>query len=161
MIDLSGKKYLKYVHTWESGISTSDISGTAALILLAVLNFAATLAGLVGELTGEPFVIDEVEAQTAGSPDRQVMEGGLDIDSFMERNRPYLNTVAGYVDIAMMIEIHALDLYLRMANESRDSQTQKVLRRIADEEKAHLTMLGRYLDERSRSSLDRPLQGGD
>jgi len=47
----------------------------------------------------------------------------------------------------MMIETQALDLYLRMAAASSNEETQKVLYRIGEEEKIHLGMLGRLLDE--------------
>ena len=78
----------------------------------------------------------------------RLMEGGIDMNAFMEQNQPFLNDVSGYLDLAMMIETQALDLYLRMAADSRNEQTRKILHRIGNEEKAHLALLGKYLDER-------------
>jgi len=75
-----------------------------------------------------------------------LMEGGIDFDEFMKQNEPFLNDVSGYLDLAMMIETQALDLYLRMADESTNERAKQVLFRIGNEEKAHLAMLGRYLD---------------
>lgn len=83
--------------------------------------------------------------------DQDLMEGGLELSEFMRRNERYLETVAGYLDIAMMIETQALDLYLRMANESTNPVTRKVLFHIGDEEKAHLAMLGQFLERQSGS----------
>jgi sulfur-carrier protein adenylyltransferase/sulfurtransferase len=78
----------------------------------------------------------------------RLMEGGMDMNAFMEQNQPFLNDVSGYLDLAMMIETQALDLYLRMAAECRNEMTRKILNRIGNEEKAHLALLGKYLDER-------------
>lgn len=75
-----------------------------------------------------------------------LMEGGIDIDDFMAQNRPFLNDVPGYLDVAMMIETQALDLYLRMAADSRNEESRNILLRIANEEKSHLRLLGDYLD---------------
>jgi rubrerythrin len=52
------------------------------------------------------------------------------------------------LDVAMMLETQALDLYLRFAEKSTDEQTQNVLFSIADEEKAHLSSLGDLMDKK-------------
>jgi sulfur-carrier protein adenylyltransferase/sulfurtransferase len=78
----------------------------------------------------------------------RLMEGGLDMDAFMKQNQPFANDVSGYLDLAMMIETQALDLYLRMAAESRNELARKILYRIGNEEKAHLELLGKYLNDR-------------
>jgi sulfur-carrier protein adenylyltransferase/sulfurtransferase len=78
----------------------------------------------------------------------RLMEGGVDIDAFMKQNQPFLNDVPGYLDLAMMIETQALDLYLRMAADSRNEKARKILLRIGNEEKAHLALLGKYLNEK-------------
>lgn len=86
-----------------------------------------------------------------------LMEGGIDVSTFMEENEPYLRTLGGYLEIAMMIETQALDLYLRMAGESKNEITRKVLLRIGDEEKAHLGMLGRYMDAKGKDVFGSPV----
>jgi len=90
---------------------------------------------------------DQISEFSDGFQSR-LMEGGIDMNAFMEQNQPFLNDVSGYLDLAMMIETQALDLYLRMAAESRNEQTRKILHRIGNEEKAHLDLLGKYLNER-------------
>jgi sulfur-carrier protein adenylyltransferase/sulfurtransferase len=79
-----------------------------------------------------------------------LMEGGINLAEFMSQNERYLETVSGYLEIAMMVETQALDLYLRMAGESTNPITKEVLLRIGDEEKAHLAMLGRYLERQAQ-----------
>lgn len=88
--------------------------------------------------------------------DAALIEGGIDMDEFMKENEPFLQTTAGYLDLAMMIETQALDLYLRMAAESKNESTRQVLLRIGDEEKAHLALLGRLLEGKIKAS---PIHG--
>jgi rhodanese-related sulfurtransferase len=76
-----------------------------------------------------------------------VMEGGVDIKEFLAKNDSFLQTLTGVIDVAMMVETQALDLYLRMAAESSNLVTKEVLFEIAQEEKAHLRALGRVLEE--------------
>jgi len=73
------------------------------------------------------------------------MEGGFDTENFLKENERYLDSVTGYLELAMMIETHALDLYLRMADVIANEQAREVLLRIADEEKGHLAALGRLM----------------
>jgi len=90
-----------------------------------------------------------VVAEQVKSAALAIMEGGIDAEEFLSRNEPFLRTVPGVIDVAMMIETQALDLYLRMAQESRRSETREVLFQIAEEEKAHLAALGRLLESRA------------
>jgi rhodanese-related sulfurtransferase/rubrerythrin len=91
-----------------------------------------------------------VAVERLKSPERAIMEGGIDTEEFLSRNEPFLRTVPGVIDVAMMIETQALDLYLRMAQESRRPETREVLFQIAEEEKAHLAALGRLLESRAQ-----------
>jgi len=85
--------------------------------------------------------------QQAEASDVPIMEGGVDGEEFLSRNEPFLRTISGVIDVAMMIETQALDLYLRMAHQSQRPETRDVLFQIAEEEKAHLAALGRLLEE--------------
>ena len=71
-----------------------------------------------------------------------VLEGGFGLDDFMKENESSFGSRQGILDLAMMLETQALDLYLRFAEKSSDRRTQSVLFSIADEEKAHLGLLG-------------------
>jgi rhodanese-related sulfurtransferase/rubrerythrin len=97
--------------------------------------------------------VDAVMASLSAT-DQGLMEGGIDLAEFMHQNERYLKTVSGYLEIAMMVETQALDLYLRMASECTNPITRTVLFRIGDEEKTHLSMLGEYLERRSQSPSD-------
>ena len=77
----------------------------------------------------------------------EFMEGGFDPDKFLEQSMPALKTLGGILDFAMMLEAQAMDLYMRYAEKSEDSEVKKVLFKMADEEKAHLKSLGDLLDK--------------
>lgn len=80
--------------------------------------------------------------------DNMVLEGGFDMVEFMEQNEPLLKTVPNVLDLAMMLETQALDLYLRFAAKTTNTETKDVLFKIAQEEKGHLAALGRLLEEK-------------
>lgn len=78
----------------------------------------------------------------------ETLEGGFDAKEFMESNKSHLETAPQVLDLAMMLETQALDLYLRFADRCEQAQTKEVLFALAGEEKAHLASLGRFLDEK-------------
>jgi len=77
-----------------------------------------------------------------------IMEGGFRLNEFLSANEPWLKTVKEALELAMMLETQALDLYLRFAEKSRDEGTKQVLFTLADEEKVHVKSLSRLLDEK-------------
>ena len=77
----------------------------------------------------------------------KVMEGGFDSDEFIKQNEKFLKDVPSLLDLSMMLETQALDLYLRFADKSEAQETKDVLYRIGDEEKGHLAALGRLRDK--------------
>jgi sulfur-carrier protein adenylyltransferase/sulfurtransferase len=87
------------------------------------------------------------KAELEGLAAAEVMEGGYNVKDFLARNEPHMKTVPQVLEVAMMLETQALDLYLRLADKSREAATKETLFAIAEEEKAHLAALGRLLDE--------------
>ena len=85
---------------------------------------------------------------TAADRGQLILEGGFDMAEFMEQNEPNMNTVPDVIELAMMLETQALDLYLRFAHKSINAETKEVLFRIAQEEKSHLAALGTLLEEK-------------
>jgi rhodanese-related sulfurtransferase/rubrerythrin len=77
-----------------------------------------------------------------------ILEGGLGLDDFMQENESFFRSVQGVLELAMMIETQALDLYLRFAEKSTHNLTKTALFAIADEEKAHLGSLGDLLEKK-------------
>ncbi len=77
----------------------------------------------------------------------EVVEGGLTSEEYANMFQPDWESTKDIVDIAMSIEAQALDLYLRVSNQSIDLKSKKVLLQIASEERIHLTQLGKLMEQ--------------
>jgi len=80
--------------------------------------------------------------------DSDIMEGGFDMTAFMEKNEPFLHSFSDVIDVAMMLETQALDLYLRFAEKSTMIPAKDVLFKISKEERNHLASLGRLMEKK-------------
>jgi rubrerythrin len=74
------------------------------------------------------------------------MEGGLTAEEFLKVNRPAMQTNQEVVAMAMTIEAQAFDLYMRQARKVADDTSRQILQGLADDEKAHLSALGRLME---------------
>lgn len=79
--------------------------------------------------------------------DTEALEGGLSTQEYLERFQPDLNSPAEVISLAMSIEAQALDLYLRLSSKIAAAGSKQIINQIANEEKAHLTSLGKLMDE--------------
>ena len=70
------------------------------------------------------------------------MEGGFTTDEMLDKYAAFLETGAEVIDLAMSIEVQALDLYMRHADKV-DDHSKRVLFDLADEEREHLEALGK------------------
>jgi rubrerythrin len=117
----------------------------------------ADLAALLTELAGweaahEKSVIEL--AARAGVPESalqadagaRVVEGGFDPEAFVADNAAQLGSRPGILELAMMAEAHALDLYLLFAQAVTDEASRNLLHAVADEERIHLARLGRLME---------------
>ncbi len=80
-----------------------------------------------------------------------VMEGGYHMPEFLEKNKAHMQTLMGALDIAMMLETQALDLYRRFGDKAAVPATKDFLLQVAQEEKVHLNMLGDLLEEKVKA----------
>jgi rhodanese-related sulfurtransferase/rubrerythrin len=94
----------------------------------------------------EPNAADRASFESTIVPD--TLEGGFDGKEFLENNKANLQTPPQVLDLAMMLETQALDLYLRFADRCKQAITKEVLFTLAGEEKAHLASLGRLLEKK-------------
>ena len=74
-------------------------------------------------------------------------EGGETTAEFIRRNRGALRTSRDVLNLAMMLETQALDLYLRTARKMKNAAAGEVLFDLAREETGHLTSLGGLMDK--------------
>jgi rhodanese-related sulfurtransferase/rubrerythrin len=102
------------------------------------------LLEILGEIDSPITDTDAYEAELRPS----ILEGGLGLDDFMQENESFFRSVQGVLELAMMIETQALDLYLRFADKSMNEKTKTALFTIADEEKAHLSSLGDLMEKK-------------
>ena len=109
------------------------------------------------ELVHKQKVYERYAALVPGAPDMaaleadmtpDIMEGGFRLNEFLAANKPWLKTINQALELGMMLETQALDLYLRLAEKSQDEGTKQVLFTIADEEKVHVKALSRLMDEK-------------
>ena len=78
-----------------------------------------------------------------------VMEGGFTTEEFLEKNTGSMKTVPDVLNMAMMLETQAMDLYMRYSDKAKDEKSKTVLHNIAEEEKIHLKALGNLMEERA------------
>jgi len=97
-------------------------------------------------LTFHPSVEDRQVFEDRVKPG--VMEGGFTVEEYLEENKPALQTTENVLNMAMMLETQALDLYLRYSQKVRNAKGEEVLNDLAEEEKAHLAALARLVEAR-------------
>ncbi len=78
----------------------------------------------------------------------EILEGGFRVRDFLAQNAPWLANLPQALELALMVETQALDLYLRLAQRCEDPGAQATFFAIGDEEKAHLAALARLWEER-------------
>jgi sulfur-carrier protein adenylyltransferase/sulfurtransferase len=117
-----------------------------------------SVAELLGKLAGieerhKQYLLDLYNTISPDGSERKTletaqstMEGGFDLTEFLRENEQFAKTAPNLVDLAMMLETQALDLYLRFADKVARPESREILFKIADEEKGHLRSLGKLKD---------------
>ncbi len=100
------------------------------------------LVKLYGEMTGRLISRDDFATKIV----EPAMEGGLTTDEYLQLYKTDLDSEPEVLALALAIEAQALDLYLRAAEKSTDVDSERVLRRIAGEERSHIARLSNYID---------------
>ncbi|MEN8140399.1 MAG: rhodanese-like domain-containing protein [Thermodesulfobacteriota bacterium] len=77
----------------------------------------------------------------------QVMEGGLDRERIMAHFGPHLHDMEDILNLGMLLETQAFDLYSRLSRQHEGERCQKLFHHLAEEEKRHLGYLAQRLDE--------------
>jgi sulfur-carrier protein adenylyltransferase/sulfurtransferase len=93
----------------------------------------------------EPFPVDRqaFESDVAVT----VLEGGFNPDEFMKNNEKFLDAEDTVLDLAMMLEAQAMDLYMRFADRLEKQSAKDILLKISQEEKSHLEALGKLREK--------------
>jgi rhodanese-related sulfurtransferase/rubrerythrin len=103
----------------------------------------ATLLALYEGLTGRPAPPDFPAGAVADPPPRVLMEGGMAVDEAMEwiEGRQVRDILA----LSMALETNAYDRYLILRRELSDENARRVFEVLSDEERRHLSRLGKLL----------------
>jgi len=75
-----------------------------------------------------------------------VIEGGFAPEAFLEEHGEEIETVPDILNMAMMLEAQAMDVYHRYSQTIKSRDAKSILYDIAEEEKGHLKRLGRLMD---------------
>ncbi|MFH1134774.1 MAG: rhodanese-like domain-containing protein [Pseudomonadota bacterium] len=103
------------------------------------------LFGLYLSLTGEPVSREDFEAHVIRTT---TLEGGFPIDDFLAEQRGKNNPPTHPLDLALSLEVQALDLYLRFLQKLDDEDNRQIISKIIRDEKKHLTHLGRMMGKK-------------
>lgn len=127
--------------------TTADHDVQALLEKLAAVEDAHKqyLLKLQAAIQGIELSSHDIEAELS----KKALEGGFSSDELLKNNEKFLSSIPDLLDLSMMVETQALDLYVRFAGKTDSQQTKSVLYKIADEEKAHLVALGRLREEKT------------
>jgi len=94
---------------------------------------------------------EEYKAVTEGHETREAfetetvtktLEDGRTADQVLAQYPDWIERPQEALELAMSLETDSLDLYLRMAQKSRNNETSAVFYALANEEKTHLKSLG-------------------
>lgn len=89
----------------------------------------------------------EARARAASNPG--ILEGGIAAQSYLEHmDDPASQSEA--LELAMAVEAQALDLYMRRFDAVRDAELRSTLNLLAEEERAHLKVLGAFVNGRGK-----------
>ena len=121
--------------------STKSLFGMLAAIEIL---HQERLVKLYGTINGAAVSIEDF-AQKIVQP---AMEGGLTTEEYLQLYQTDLESEIEVLGLALAIEAQALDLYSRAAQRSGNEEGfRTVLLQIAEEERAHIVKLSRYIDQ--------------
>jgi rhodanese-related sulfurtransferase len=77
-----------------------------------------------------------------------VAEGGIDVDDFLTRFGNQFKDIESILQVGMMFESQAYDMYNRLARKQSDQEQKSFYLQMAAEERKHLQRLAQELDKR-------------
>jgi rhodanese-related sulfurtransferase len=95
-------------------------------------------------ITGENLTDDILNRE----PLSGIMEGGVRIDEVVSFLKGSDKTLLDILEVSMQLEINSLDLYIKILRTIEDAGAKKVFDILIEEEKNHLSKLGKLLGER-------------
>ena len=90
-------------------------------------------------------------------PLKGVMEGGVRIEDAIGYIKKQGKSLLDMLEVAMQVETNSLDLYIKMFREIGDVNAKNIFGGLIEEEKLHLSKLGKLLGEKASGITD-PLE---
>ncbi len=91
---------------------------------------------------------EEADLKAQADPLQEtLLEGGANPEKLLATARSLLTSRADILELAMMIELQAFDLYKRLAQKTVEARTKELFLQLAEEEKTHLGFLSGELDK--------------
>lgn len=81
-----------------------------------------------------------------------MMEGGVRVEDVISFLKEKDRTVRDAIEVSMEVETNALDLYVKMLRAIGNDSARQVFASLIEEEKQHLSMLGKLLEEQEMGS---------
>ena len=97
-------------------------------------------------MTGSKPDFVKLRAKFSDSLNGSVMEGGVAVTEALEWVRG--KGISESLELAMAIEVNALDLYIKMSRAIEDKKAQQVFEKLSEEEQVHLEKLADLLDKK-------------
>jgi rhodanese-related sulfurtransferase/rubrerythrin len=140
------EKALQIFYETLAGQSTdAEVRGLFETLAKVEVHHEERLAELYGQVSGGQGRQTLEAGASSGT-----LEGGFDAGEFLQANESHLKTPTEVLDLAMMLETQALDLYLRFAGRVEAAAAKEVLYTLSEEEKEHLARLGQLLEEQAK-----------
>jgi rubrerythrin len=97
-------------------------------------------------LTGNKPDFTKLRDKFSGSLSGSVMEGGIQVKEALAWIKD--KGVSESLELAIAMEVNALDLYIKMSRAIEDKQAQQIFEKLSEEEQVHLEKLAKLLDTR-------------
>jgi rhodanese-related sulfurtransferase/rubrerythrin len=81
-----------------------------------------------------------------------VMEGGLQVEETIAFLQGEGRTLRDMIEVSMQVETNALDLYIKLLREIKSESARKVFSSLIEEEKRHLSRLGKLLGDKAEQN---------
>ena len=96
-------------------------------------------------VTGKDLAEDFINKE----PLREVMEGGVRIEDAVGYIKDRGNALLDILEVSMQFETNSLDLYIKMFRQIEDISAKNIFSGLIEEEKLHLSRLGKLLGEKA------------
>ncbi|BHH83659.1 rhodanese-like domain-containing protein [Desulforhopalus sp. 52FAK] len=134
--------------TMQSKVTTEKAKTLFAQLAEIEILHQKQLIEIYMTITGESTTLEDFNQKIV----QPAMEGGLTTQEYLNRYNIDQESEVEILSLAMAIEVQALDLYMRAADNSGLEATKKTLLKIADEERNHITKLGQHIDQLTESA---------